>query len=45
MSTVERGPIHFPWPPVLYVAAIAAGMVPLLGWAYDRFDVSADVPA
>jgi protein-S-isoprenylcysteine O-methyltransferase Ste14 len=30
MSAVETGPIHFPWPPILYVAAIAASIV--LSW-------------
>ncbi|MGN6764178.1 MAG: methyltransferase family protein, partial [Rhizobiaceae bacterium] len=30
MSLVERGPIHFPWPPVLYVAAILASVA--LSW-------------
>ncbi|MGN6466523.1 MAG: methyltransferase family protein [Rhizobiaceae bacterium] len=31
MSAIERGPIHFPWPPILYVAAILASIV--LSWA------------
>ncbi|MGN6469304.1 MAG: methyltransferase family protein [Rhizobiaceae bacterium] len=31
MSVVERGPIHFPWPPILYVAAILASVA--LSWA------------
>jgi protein-S-isoprenylcysteine O-methyltransferase Ste14 len=31
MSAIERGPIHFPWPPILYVAAILASI--LLSWA------------
>jgi protein-S-isoprenylcysteine O-methyltransferase Ste14 len=30
MSLVENGPIHFPWPPVLYVAAILASVA--LSW-------------
>jgi len=30
MSVVERGPIHFPWPPILYLAAILAGVA--LSW-------------
>lgn len=30
MSTIERGPIHFPWPPVFYVAGIVASV--LLSW-------------
>jgi protein-S-isoprenylcysteine O-methyltransferase Ste14 len=30
MSAVETGPIHFPWPPILYVAAIAASIA--LSW-------------
>lgn len=31
MSVVERGPIHFPWPPILYAAAILASVA--LSWA------------
>ena len=30
MSAVERGPIHFPWPPLIYLAGIAASIV--LSW-------------
>jgi protein-S-isoprenylcysteine O-methyltransferase Ste14 len=30
MSLVERGPIHFPWPPLVYVAGILASVA--LSW-------------
>jgi protein-S-isoprenylcysteine O-methyltransferase Ste14 len=27
MSAVERGPIHFPWPPIFYVAGVVASVL------------------
>jgi protein-S-isoprenylcysteine O-methyltransferase Ste14 len=27
MSAVERGPIHFPWPPIFYVAGVVASIL------------------